>query len=352
MKFCTNCGAGLEPGRFCTNCGAPVSPPAEDDPTATSVRLPAVQPDASTGARYPLFADAPGQGAAAPTQPAAPADPPPAQPTVTNQRPISAPVAAGGAWAAGTNAPVGDFGHQPPPADHGQRKGTRPSRAPWIALLVVLLLMAAAGGYLLLSDEDDADDARGAESSASSSPGSSESTPAGSESPSETPSAITPPEADPDTENVAASAQINAPAPLAPRQDVAGNPVSYPVENMLDDDPATAYRISGDATGAEIIFTLDADATISSVGMVNGYAKSDGDVNWYRSNRKIQRVVWSFDDGTEVEQTLRRTTDLQVLPIDGVRTRTVRLRLLDVSKPGPNPRNTTAISSIEIQGTR
>lgn len=348
MRFCTSCGARLEPGRFCTNCGAAVSMPADDDPTATSVRLPAVQPDAATGARYPLFAD----GADTASSDRDPQQR--AQPTVTNQRAITAPVASAGAWSAGASADVSDFGHQPPAApDPQQSKGSGPSRAPWIALVVVLLLMAAAGGYLLLGKDDDgAEDARSDDTSASSTPDAEPSDAADPGDASETPSAITPPEPDPDTENVAAAAQVNAPAPAEPGQDLAGNPVRYPVANMLDDDPATAYRIAGDGTGAEIIFTLDDDATITSVGMINGYAKTDGDVDWYRSNRKIQRVVWSFDDGTEIEQTLRRTTDLQVLPVDGVTTRTVRLRLLDVSKPGPNPRNTTAISSVVIQGSR
>lgn len=348
MKFCTNCGAGLEPGRFCTNCGAQVEPAPDNDPTATSVRLPAVQPDAATGSRYQLFADEPSTPAAgnAAWTPDA---------TVTNQRPVDAPITDVGpasAWSAGASGDVSGFGQQPAPStEAGQRRAPRSPRRAWVALTVVLLMMAAAGGWLLIKNQDDAsDDARGTSPSSENSASAPTPDSSPSSTPSTSPSELTPPEPDAGSTNVAASAQVNGPAPAAPGADLAGNPVTYPVTNMLDDDPSTAYRIAGDASGTELLFTLAADAKVSSVGLINGYAKTDGSVNWYRSNRKIRRVSWHFDDGTVVKQRLRNTTDLQVVPVPGVGTRTVRLRLLGVSAPGPNPRNTTAISSIVIEG--
>ncbi|MFS3129734.1 NADase-type glycan-binding domain-containing protein [Nocardioides sp. Bht2] len=322
-----------------------MSPP-EDDATATSVRLPAVQPDAATGSRYQLFADEP--TAAAPPQAPAEATWTP-DTTVTNQRAVDAPIPSAGpasAWTTGTTRDVSDFGEQPPAQPTGQRRAARAPRGPWIALLVVLLLMSAAGGWLLIKD-DDSDDAgaKDATSQSSQTP-----TTDSSPSPSQSPTVVPPPEPPAGSTNVAASAQVNAPAPATPGQDLSGNPVEYPVGNMLDDDPSTAYRITGDATGTEILFTLADEAEVNSVGLINGYAKSESGADWYASNRKIRRVSWHFDDGTVIKQRLRATTDLQVVPVPGVTTRTVRLRLDKVSKPGANPRNTTAISSVLIEG--
>src|SRR3712207_7401978 len=45
--------------------------------------------------------------------------------------------------------------------------------------------------------------------------------------------------------------------------------------HMLDADPATAWRMNGDGSGAVLTFTLDTKRPVSALGLVNGYAKTD-----------------------------------------------------------------------------
>lgn len=307
MSFCTSCGAQLGFGRFCTNCGAPInSAPPAADPTDTQVRLPAVQPDAASGPRFPLYAE--------PTAPA-PASP---QPRPTDRR--------------GSGSPV----------------------LVWVLCLVLLAVLGGVGTWWLT--RDDGTDGR-PDTTASADRGG-EDTPVVPGTPPPPDGAGTDPEpSDPgDAVDLTSEVDVEAPPAAPPGQAVDGSPVTYPPSNMLDGDPTTAYRITGNAAGSEIVFSLPGEAVVHEVGLVNGYAKVDGTGanrnDWYASNRKVLEVEWIFDDGTVVPQSLNRTTDMQVVPVDGVRTSTVRLRLVKVSKPGPNPRNTTAISSVRIQGSR
>jgi hypothetical protein len=91
---------------------------------------------------------------------------------------------------------------------------------------------------------------------------------------------------------------------------------------------------------------------LSEVGLVNGYAKSSGDLDRYRGNRRVRGVEWAFNDGTVVGQSFDDSRELQSLPIEPVTTTTVTLRLLDVSKPGcgRSARDYTAISDVSLVG--
>jgi hypothetical protein len=157
--------------------------------------------------------------------------------------------------------------------------------------------------------------------------------------------------------NVAATATARVPSSAPPGQDVNGSPVSYDAAQMFDGDRTTTWRMSGDGTDALITIRLAEPVEVSKVGLVNGYAKEDVDaqgrtVRWYPRNRRITAVTWSFDDGSVVEQDLRQRPEMQMTKVDGEVTRTIRLRLVDVTAPMPGPlgRNYTAISEIRIKG--
>lgn len=165
---------------------------------------------------------------------------------------------------------------------------------------------------------------------------------------------VTPPD---EVTELASTAIPHVPVTAAPNQSLGGAPVDYLARNMLDGDPATAWRMPGDGTGRELRFDLDQESVVTELGLVNGYAKTDTDpqgrpVRWYRHNRRIEQVTWIFDDGTEVVQQLRATPDLQTIDIDPVRTATVRLRLDTISAPGntDRARNFTPISEVTLQG--
>ena len=132
-----------------------------------------------------------------------------------------------------------------------------------------------------------------------------------------------------------AAAEVPDTAP--PNVDVAGNEVRYDAENMLDGTAETCWRVAGNAAGGEIVFTFQAPVELTEVGLINGYAKTSGDFDWYNGNRRVLDVEWVFDDGTTIEQPLDATRKLQSLPIDPVTTTSVTSGSSRSSDPGQRP---------------
>jgi hypothetical protein len=288
MNTCKRCGAELDLGRFCINCGAPV-----DAEASAAVEVPVVYGPATT---YAL----------------------PDSPAVAGPR-------------------VGAPGRRRSP---GRAAG--PGAAVWIFLAIGLLLAILLGSCLAIRTGGSNDDKVPSSAGVSKTP---EPT---------TPSTTAPTGTDSGRPGVdlAAIAKVSAPAPMHPSRDISGHKVSYPASNMLDDDRATAYRISGDGSGTVIRFDLRKERVMTAVGLINGYAKVDGGTDWYPRNRRILKVEWRFDDGTVVTQKLVDTPDLQTIQIDPETTQSVELRIIDVSEPGRRgSKNTTAISDVLLLGS-
>jgi hypothetical protein len=327
MEVCSNCGHQLGVGRFCTNCGQRVDnaptevavEPHPDPDAAPTLPPPAVEPPPQ--ARYPLFADE-------------------AVRPVTSATPrISVP-------------PPG-----PPPPEWFSRERTPPPKSrraegsrwlPWAVGGIGVLLFAMVGSLLLLTGDDDdpvATDRAGAidttEPATSGKPNKPR-TPK----PSETPPAGKGPL------DLARYATAEVPDTAPPNVDVSGNQVRYEAAYLVDGLAETCWRMPGSGAGGEIVFTFQAPVELTEVGLINGYAKTSGEFDWYNGNRRVLGVEWVFDDGTTVEQTLDSTRDLQVLPIEPVTTSSVTLRLLEVSDPGSgrSARNFTAISDVSLVG--
>ncbi len=106
-------------------------------------------------------------------------------------------------------------------------------------------------------------------------------------------------------------------------------------------------------TGLELTFTFPEPVELSEVGLINGYAKSSGALDWYVGNRRVLAATWVFDDGTEVPQSLTETRQVQSSRVGPITTTTVVLRLDSVSQPGkgPSARNNTAISDVSLVGS-
>jgi hypothetical protein len=209
------------------------------------------------------------------------------------------------------------------------RRGASP--AVWLVLAVLVLVALVLGVWLLLRGGGSSDP--GGSASAAPSAG-----------------------ADGGGENVASTATASAPVTRAPGVDTQGNRTSYDASNMLDGDKTTAWQMPGDGTGKVLTFTLAKKTHLTQVGLVNGYAKTGEQggekVNWYAGNRRVLAVEWLFDDGSTVRQDLEETTDLQKTGVD-VTTKTVRLRLVEVSPPGTGKaaRNMTPVSEVGLTGT-
>jgi hypothetical protein len=316
MEFCAGCGHRLGVGRFCTNCGRPIAAPASEIDTVQrpEVHVPSSPPPAFTpppAARYPLFSDE--------VRTAPPSAPPPSSPPPTY--------------------------HPVAPRPRPQRAG--PSFLPVALITVFLMLVAVIGGLLLFAggDEDQADDPTPVDSSAQSESGPPSSKPPRDKGPTKAP----PTEG---TQDVARYATATAPSTAKPNLDTSGNMVRYDASNMVDGVPSTCWRTAGDGTGLELTFTFPQPVELTEVGLINGYAKSSGALDWYAGNRRVLAATWVFDDGTEVPQSFTETRRVQSVSVDPITTSTVVLRLDSVSEvgKGPSARNNTAISDVSLVG--
>ena len=239
--------------------------------------------------------------------------------------------------------------------NHSHRAG-RPW-LPWAAGAVALLLVAGLGAWLLFGGDDSEPDLVASDSRSTPSEAPPPDKPAKSEK-QKKPKKTTPPRPTGKPANVAAEATAVVPATAAPGTDFDGNVVRYDARNMLDGVPATCWRMPGDGSGETITVDLAKKTEVTSVGLINGYAKTATDasgspLDWYTGNRRILSVEWAFDDGSVVSQQLTETRRLQSVDIEPVTTSTVQLRLVTVTTPGEGPsrRDYTAISDLALVGS-
>ncbi|MGH3345914.1 MAG: NADase-type glycan-binding domain-containing protein [Nocardioides sp.] len=334
MDLCTQCGHELGIGRFCTNCGRPVDQPhsapagdldtwrtdtAERPRVATPIE-PLPVPERPEPPRFPLYADD---------------EPPDASPT-DRVAPVVLP--------------------PPPPAvDRSARTGTRatPGWLPWLVGFGLMVLVAGFGAWLLFGGSDP----ETAQEPPPASDPTDEEEPAEVEPSSPKPSPTRTSDAEPFVGDLAPFASVSAPPSAPPGQGADGEVVRYVAGNLVDGVPETAWRMPGDGTGRSITFRFDEPATLTEVGLVNGYAKVARDrrgmLDWYHGNRRVAAVEWTFDDGTVVTQRLSDTTLIQMTRVAKVRTESVTVRLLRVTPPGGGrtSRNYTAISEVSFLGT-
>ncbi|GAA1912156.1 hypothetical protein GCM10009737_12040 [Nocardioides lentus] len=152
------------------------------------------------------------------------------------------------------------------------------------------------------------------------------------------------------------AAAVTAPRTAPPNVDLSGERVTYDATNLLDGRPETAWRVAGNARDTVLTVRLDRPTVITTVGLLNGYAKAgtagDRAVDWYDANRRVRRVEWFFDDGSRVVQSLREVREVQRTDIRPTETSTVRVRIAAVSAPGRgrDGRDYTAVSEIALEG--
>jgi hypothetical protein len=348
MSSCTSCGHQLGVGRFCTNCGAPVD---SSTPDGTPVSTPVTPAPSDDDWRTDTAERRLSQAAADPrTPPAAVAPPPPPRYplfadevegytpygplTTTTSEPAAEPGAADAD--ADELAERAEPEYEPYDYDYDYDEERR-SPVLWIVAAALVLVLVAAGWWFLVRDDgsDPAADDGGTGQSAQE-PGTSNE----------------------DSVEVAGRASAKAPKTAKPNEDVNGDQVSYDASNMLDGVADTAWRAPGDGTGMKLTFTLREPTELHQVGMVNGYAKTSTDskgrtFDWYLGNRRIQAVIWVFDDGSKVRQQLAETREMQLVDVPDAVTGTVVLRIATVSPPGEGnaARDFTAISEVSFLGT-
>jgi hypothetical protein len=340
MPVCAKCGHEFDIGRFCTNCGHPLDAPVDNDAGLdlwrddTAERL----DTADRGAHATEGTDT-AERPAAPGRHVerAPLSPPPPPPDTSARFPL---------FADQVTSPARQ---EPDDSERSDRPWL-----PWVAGAVALLVVAVLGAWLLFGDDESDPNLVAGEPTgtpAEKAPQHKPTKPEKTQKKTTAPKPVRPAE-------VTSQATATVPATAQSSTDLDGNVVGYEARNMLDGVPTTCWRMPGDGSGETITVELAKATRLTSVGMINGYAKTDTDasgnpLDWYAGNRRILAVEWAFDDGSVVTQDLTETRRLQRLKIEPATTSTVELRLLTVTPPGEGPsrRDYTAISDLALVGT-
>ena len=151
---------------------------------------------------------------------------------------------------------------------------------------------------------------------------------------------------------VAVGASVPATAPDG--MDASGSPTSYGAENLLDDEASTTWRMPGDGSGNDIVISLDGPRTITSVGLIPGYAKVDpsNGIDRFRQERRIVRVTWVFPSGfTHVQAFDPTDASMQSARFEAPQAAdSVTLHIDETSAPGDPNFDYTAISELLVLG--
>jgi hypothetical protein len=145
-------------------------------------------------------------------------------------------------------------------------------------------------------------------------------------------------------------ASVTASATAPPGEDAAGNTITYDAANLVDGNPSTAWRVSGNGQGVVITVRFAQPVRVTSLGFVNGYVKvdpSDG-ADRFPQNRRVARVNVLFGSGSQ-ELRLADTRELQRFPITRDPTTEINIEILEST--ASTSRDYTALSEIEVQGT-
>lgn len=148
------------------------------------------------------------------------------------------------------------------------------------------------------------------------------------------------------------SASAQVPATSADAVDGARKKVGYAASNMLDDDPTTAWRMDGDGSGKTVTFTFEEPRTMTTVGLLNGYAKADPatGTDRYSQTRRITRVTWTVGRRRITQELRDGDREAQTVSFPATRTQTVTLRIDAVTTPGDAAFDQTAISQAVLRG--
>jgi LysM repeat protein len=130
-----------------------------------------------------------------------------------------------------------------------------------------------------------------------------------------------------------------------------GTPIEFVPGNVLDNNPATAWRCDAPAIGETLTFTFDGETHLTSVGLIGGYVKVDSltGVDRFPQNYRVRQVRWTFSDGTSLTQDLADSRDMQTTPVD-VTTTTATLEILATYPPGDVelPREFVPIAEVQF----
>lgn len=131
--------------------------------------------------------------------------------------------------------------------------------------------------------------------------------------------------------------------------DEAGATVSYEAFQLIDGDQETAWRVPGRGVGESISITFPRVCRLSSLGVLNGYAKFDpfsGADRWTQ-NRRVSEVNWTAGGRSGVQRLDVQSRTRQSFGIQPVDVASVTMTIVD-SYPAITERDFVALSEVYV----
>ena len=125
--------------------------------------------------------------------------------------------------------------------------------------------------------------------------------------------------------------------------------MNYKVENVIDDNPSTAWieGVSDDGIGQFIQFSSNNTFRVDKIDIINGFSKNQ---KTYMKNNRVKKVIIEFSDKSQQVYELEdNNMEYQTIDIGGINTNSVKVIIQEVYTNGRVYKD-TCISEISVYG--
>ena len=125
--------------------------------------------------------------------------------------------------------------------------------------------------------------------------------------------------------------------------------MNYKVENVIDDNPSTAWieGVSDDGIGQFIHFSSNNTFRVDKIDIINGFSKNQ---KTYMKNNRVKKVIIEFSDKSQQVYELEdNNMEYQTIDIGGINTNSVKVIIQEVYTNGRVYKD-TCISEISVYG--
>ena len=125
--------------------------------------------------------------------------------------------------------------------------------------------------------------------------------------------------------------------------------MNYKVENVIDDNPSTAWieGVSDDGIGQFIQFSSNNTFRVDKIDIINGFSKNQ---KTYMKNNRVKKVIIQFSDKSQQVYELEdNNMEYQTIDIGGINTNSVKVIIQEVYTNGRVYKD-TCISEISVYG--
>ena len=125
--------------------------------------------------------------------------------------------------------------------------------------------------------------------------------------------------------------------------------MNYKVENVIDDNPSTAWieGVRDDGIGQFIQFSSNNTFRVDKIDIINGFSKNQ---KTYMKNNRVKKVIIEFSDKSQQVYELEdNNMEYQTIDIGGINTNSVKVIIQEVYTNGRVYKD-TCISEISVYG--